>query len=161
VDQMVRSSHLFVSLPEVIREDMAFLDRLHYYLPGWEVPKMRNEFFTSHYGFVVDYLAEALKELRRENYTELLDKQFALGSHINARDGKAVRKSVSGMLKLLYPNLDYTREELAEIVALAIECRRRVKEQLKKMGSFEYHQTSFSYVDREGGEEKYVGVPEE
>lgn len=161
VEQMVRSSHLFVSLPEVIREDMAFLDRLHCYIPGWEVPKMRNEFFTSHYGFVVDYLAEALKELRRENYTELLDKQFALGSHINARDGKAVRKSVSGMVKLLYPNLDYTRDELAELVVLAIECRRRVKEQLKKMGSFEYHQTSFSYVDRESGEEKYVGVPEE
>jgi len=161
VEQMVRSSHLFVPLPEVIREDMAFLDRLHCYIPGWELPKMRNEFFTGHYGFVVDYLAEALKELRRENYTELLDKQFALGGHLNARDGKAVRKAVSGLVKLLYPNLEYTREELAEILGLAIEGRRRVKEQLKKMGSFEYHQTSFSYIDRETGEERYVGVPEE
>lgn len=161
VEVTVRSSHLFVPMPDVIREDMAFLDRIHFYLPGWEVPKMRTEFFTDHYGFVVDYFAEALRELRRHNYTELLDHYFSLGSHLNARDVKAVRKTVAGLVKLLYPHGEVTRDELAEILELAIEGRRRVKEQLKKMGSFEYHQTSFSYLDAETREERYVGVPEE
>ena len=161
VEVMVRSSHLFLPMPDVIREDMAFLDRLHFYLPGWEIPKMRNEFFTDHYGFVVDYLAEALKELRKHNYTEVLDRHFALGAHLNARDAKAVRKTVSGLVKLLYPQEEYLREELAELVEFALEGRRRVKEQLKKMGSFEYHQTSFSYIDRDTMEERFVGVPEE
>src|SRR5262249_49405221 len=123
--------------------------------------KMRNEFFTDHYGFVVDYLAEALKELRKHNYTEVLDRHFALGAHLNARDSRAVRKTVSGLVKLLYPHEDYSRDELAELLEIALEGRRRVKEQLKKMGSFEYHQTSFSYIDRETTEERFVGVPEE
>src|SRR5919108_3424358 len=161
VEVMVRSSHLFVPMPEVIREDMAFLDRLHFYLPGWEIPKMRVEFFTEHYGFVVDYLAEALRELRKHNYTELLDRYFSLGHHLNARDVKAVRKTVSGLVKLLYPHGDVPKEDLAELVEMAIEGRRRVKEQLKKMGSFEYHQTSFSYLDRDTLEERFVGVPEQ
>jgi ATP-dependent Lon protease len=161
VEVMVRSSHLFIPLPEVIREDMAFLDRIHFYLPGWEIPKMRMEYFTDHYGFVVDYLAEALRELRRQNFTETLDRYFSLGSHLNARDVKAVRKTVSGLIKLLYPSGEMSREELSELVELALEGRRRVKEQLKKMGSFEYHQTSFSYIDNETYGERYVGVPEE
>jgi ATP-dependent Lon protease len=161
VDVMVRSSHLFLPMPEVIREDLAFLDRIHFYLPGWEIPKMRSEFFTDHYGFVVDYLAEALKELRKRNYTEVLDRHFALGSHLNARDAKAVRKTVSGLVKLLYPNEEHTRDELVQLVEVALEGRRRVKEQLKKMGSFEYHQTSFSYVDHDSMEERFVDVPEE
>ncbi len=161
VEVMVRSSHLFVPLPEVIREDMAFLDRIHFYLPGWEVPKMRTEFFTDHYGFVVDYLAEALRELRRHNFTESLDRYFSLGAHLNARDVKAVRKTVSGLVKLLYPHGEFGKEELAELLAVALEGRRRVKEQLKKMGSFEYHQTSFSYLDQESREERFVGVPEQ
>lgn len=161
VDVMVRSSHLFAPMPDVIREDMAFLDRMHFYLPGWEIPKMRNEFFTDGYGMIVDYFAEALKELRKQNYTEALDRHFSLGSHLNARDAKAVRKTVSGYLKLLHPHEDFTRGELSEILDLALEARRRVKEQLKKMGSFEYHQTSFSYVDKESMEERFVGVPEE
>jgi len=161
VEAMARRSHLFTPLPDVIREDMAFIDRIHFYLPGWEVPKMRNEYFTDKYGFVVDYLAEALHDLRRQNFTERLSRDFSLGHHLNARDAKAVRKTVSGMLKILHPNGDCDREELAEIVELALEGRRRVKEQLKKMGSFEYHQTSFSYIDNETREERYVGVPEE
>lgn len=161
VEIMVRSSHLFAPLPDVIREDMAFLDRIHFYLPGWEVPKMRMEYFTDGYGFVVDYLAEALRELRRHNFTEVIDRSFSLGSHLNARDVKAVRKTVAGLIKLLYPTGDLTKEELSEILDLALEGRRRVKEQLKKMGSFEYHQTSFSYIDSETREERYVGVPEE
>jgi ATP-dependent Lon protease len=161
VDVMVRASHLFAPMPEVIREDLAFLDRLHFYLPGWEVPKMRVEFFTDHYGFVVDYLAEALRELRRHNFTEMIDHHFALGSHLNARDVKAVRKTVAGLIKLLHPHGHVTKDEMAELVELALEGRRRVKEQLKKMGSFEYHQTSFSYIDNDSREERYVGVPEE
>lgn len=161
VDVMVRSSHLFMPMPEVIREDMAFLDRLHFYIPGWEIPKMRVEYFTDHYGFVVDYLAEALRELRKHNFTEVIDRHFSLGSHLNARDVKAVRKTVSGLIKLIYPHGEMTREELAEITELAIEGRRRVKEQLKKLGSFEYHQTSFSYIDNETREERFVGVSEQ
>lgn len=161
VEIMVRSSHLFAPMPEVIREDMAFLDRLHFYLPGWEVPKMRIEYFTDHYGFVVDYLAEALRELRRHNFTEAIDRHFSFGSHLNARDVKAVRKTVAGLVKLIHPDGDMTKEELAELLDLALEGRRRVKEQLKKLGSFEYSQTSFSYIDAETREERYVGVPEE
>jgi ATP-dependent Lon protease len=161
VDVMVRSSHLFMPMPEVIREDMAFLDRLHFYIPGWEIPKMRVEYFTDHYGFVVDYLAEALRELRKHNFTEAIDRNFSLGAHLNARDVKAVRKTVSGLIKLIYPHGEMSRDELAEITELAIEGRRRVKEQLKKLGSFEYHQTSFSYIDNETREERFVGVPEQ
>ena len=122
---------------------------------------MRNDLFTDHYGFVVDYLAEALRELRKHNFTEVIDRYFSLGSHLNARDRKAVRKTVSGLMKILYPHGEVTREELAEIVELAMEGRRRVKEQLKKMGSFEYYHTSFSYTDNETGEERFVGVPEQ
>lgn len=161
VEVMVKSSHLFMPMPNVIREDMAFLDRLHFYIPGWEIPKMRVEFFTNHYGFIVDYFAEALRELRKHNFTETLDRFFTLGHHLNARDVKAVRKSVSGLMKLVYPDGEVTKEELRELVELSIEGRRRVKEQLKKMGSFEYHQTSFSYVDKETLEERFVGVPEQ
>jgi ATP-dependent Lon protease len=158
VEVMVRSSHLFISLPEVIREDMAFLDRIHFYLPGWEVPKMKMDFFTDHYGFVVDYLAEALRELTKHNFTEIMDRYFAMGSHLNARDVKAVRKTVSGLMKILYPHGEISKEELSELADIAVEGRRRVKEQLKKMGSFEYYQTSFSYIDNETREERYVGV---
>ena len=161
VEVMSRTSHLFTPLPDIIREDMAFIDRIHFYLPGWEIPKMRNEYFTDHYGFVVDYLAEALHDLRRQNFTERLSQHFSLGHHLNARDAKAVRKTVSGMLKILHPGGDCSRSDLAEIVDFALEGRRRVKEQLKKMGSFEYHQTSFSYIDNDTREERYVGVPEE
>ena len=161
VEVMVRSSHLFVPLPDIIREDMAFLDRLHFYIPGWEIPKMQIEFFTDRYGFVVDYLSEALRELRRHNFTEVIDRYFSMGAHLNARDVKAVRKTVSGLVKLIYPHGEFTKKELGELLDVALEGRRRVKEQLKKMGSFEYHQTSFSFIDNESREERYVGVPEE
>lgn len=161
VEVMVRSSHLFVPLPDVVREDMAFLDRIHFYVPGWEVPKMQIEYFTNHYGFIVDYLAEALRELRRHNFAEMVDHSFSLGSHLNARDVKAVRKTVAGLAKLIYPHGEFGKDELAELLDLALEGRRRVKEQLKKMGSFEYYKTSFSYIDNETREERFVGVPEE
>ena len=161
IDVMVQTGHLFAPMPDVIRDDRAFIDRLHCYLPGWEVPNMRNEFFTDHYGFVIDYLAEALRDLRKLNYTELCDSHFGLGSHLNTRDRKAVRRTVSGLVKIIHPHGEPSKEDLEDIVKLAIECRRRVKEQLKKMGSFEYSQTSFSYSDNDTGEEHFVGVPEQ
>lgn len=161
VEVMVQSGHLFEPMPRVIRDDMAFIDRLHFYLPGWEVPKMQTEHFTDHFGFVVDYLAEALRELRKQNYTEALDRYFSLGSHLNARDRKAVRKTVSGLMKVIHPHGEVSQDDLTELVEYAIEGRRRVKEQLKKMGAFEYYQTSFSYTVEETGEERFVGVPEQ
>ncbi len=149
IDVMVQTGHLFAPMPDVIRDDMAFIDRLHFYLPGWEIPKMRNDLFTDHYGFVVDYLAEALRELRKHNFTEIIDRHFSLGAHLNARDRKAVRKTVSGLMKILYPaRRGRPRTSSREILELALEGRRRVKEQLKKMGSFEYYHTSFSYTFR-------------
>lgn len=160
VDVLVQSSHLFEPLPENVRT-MAFLDRLHAYVPGWEIPKMRPELFSSHYGFVVDYLAEALRELRKLNFTEMVERDFAFGSHLVQRDRKAVQKTFSGLMKLIHPHGEATREEMTELVELALEMRRRVKEQLKKLGSFEFHQTSFSYIDRETGLERFVGVPEQ
>ncbi len=161
VDVMVQTGHLFAPMPAIIREDMAFIDRLHFYLPGWEVPKMRNEHFTDHYGFVVDYLAEALRDLRKMNFTEVLDHYFSLGAHLNARDRKAVRRTVSGLTKILHPHGEVDVDDLEEILALALEGRRRVKEQLKKMGSFEYYHTSFSYLATQTGDERFVGVPEQ
>jgi ATP-dependent Lon protease len=161
IDVMVQTGHLFAPMPDIIRDDMAFIDRIHFYVPGWEIPKMRNELFTNHYGFVVDYLAEALRDMRKHNFTEIIDRYFSLGTHLNARDRKAVRKTVSGLMKILYPHGEVTRDELGEILELALEGRRRVKEQLKKMGSFEYYHTSFSYTLQETGEEKFVGVPEQ
>ncbi len=161
IDVMVQTGHLFAPMPDIIRDDMAFIDRLHFYLPGWEIPKMRNDLFTDHYGFVVDYLAEALREMRKHNFTEIIDRHFSMGAHLNARDRKAVRKTVSGMMKILFPHGEVTQEELAEVLEFALEGRRRVKEQLKKMGAFEYYHTSFSYTLQETGEEKFVGVPEQ
>lgn len=161
IDVMVQTGHLFAPMPDVIRDDMAFIDRLHFYLPGWEIPTMRNEHFTNKYGFVVDYMAEALRELRKHNYTEIIDHHFALGAHLNARDRKAVRRTVSGLMKILYPDGEVSKDDLEEILSFAIEGRRRVKEQLKKMGAFEYHHTFFSYQNNETGEEHFVGVPEQ
>ena len=161
IDIMVQTGHLFAPMPAVIRDDMAFIDRLHFYLPGWEIPKMEVKHFTNHYGFVVDYLAEALRDLRRLNFTEGIDHYFSLGSHLNARDRKAVRRTASGLTKILHPDGQVGKQEMVRILEFAIEGRRRVKEQLKKMGSFEYYQTSFSYLDNDTGEERYVGVPEQ
>src|SRR5438046_4861585 len=124
VEVMLRSSHLFMPMPDVIREDMAFLDRIHFYIPGWEMPKMKVDFFTNHYGFVVDYLAEAVRELRKQTFTEIIDRHFALGQHLKSRDVKAVRKTVSGLLKLIYPSGAASKDEIGELVELALEGRR-------------------------------------
>ncbi len=161
IDVLVQSSHLFTPMPEIIRDDIAFLDRIHFYLPGWEIDKMRNEFLTNHYGFVIDYFAEAIKELRKRNFTESIDRFFNLGSHLNTRDSKAVRKTVSGLLKLIHPDGEFTKEELFEYLQLALEGRRRVKEQLKKLAPYEYSKASFSIIDKETLQEVFVGVPEE
>ncbi|MER3452662.1 MAG: hypothetical protein C4344_03015 [Acidimicrobiia bacterium] len=147
--------------PAGLLHDVASIDRLHFYIPGWETPKMETRFFTSHYGFVVHYMAEVCRELRKRNYADLLDRYWEFGDHLNARDVKAVRKTVSGLVKLLHPAGDPSREELEEYLELAMEGRRRVKEQLRKMGAFEYSRTSFSYIDRESREQRFVGVPEE
>jgi len=160
-DILVQTSHLFAPLPEVIRDDIAFLDRIHFYLPGWEVDKMRNEFLTDNYGFVVDYFAEALKELRKWNFTESIDRYFNLGAHCNTRDSKAIRRSISGFIKLIHPDGKFTKEELREYAQLALEGRRRVKEQLKKLAPYEYSKTSFSLIEKDTLQESYVGVPEE
>lgn len=160
VDVLVKTSTLFQPLP-VEMQDMALIDRIHFYIPGWELPKMHNQYLTDHYGFVVDYLAEAFRELRRRNYTDVLDRYFSLGTDLNTRDAKAVRRTVSGLVKLLHPAGDVMKAEIAEYLELGLEGRRRVKEQLKKMGSFEYYQTSFSYIDNESMQEHFVGVPEE
>lgn len=151
---------LFQPLPKEF--DLAVMDRLHFYLPGWEVPKTSNDILTDHYGFVTDYLAEAFRALRKQNRFDALDGRFRLGSHVEGRDATAVRKTVGGLLKILHPHGEYTKEELQEYVELALEGRRRVKEQLKKRGSFEFYKTSFSYIDLEDGElERMVGVPEQ
>jgi ATP-dependent Lon protease len=160
IEVLIKTSNLFQPLPDKMR-DPALIDRFHFYFPGWEVPKMSNELFTGHYGFVVDYLAEALQELRKYNFTEVIDRYFSLGNHLNARDAKAVRKTVSGYVKLLHPDGIVTKDEIREYLEIALEGRRRVKEQLKKMLSFEYAQTSFSYLDHGTQEESFIGVPEE
>ena len=157
---LVKTSHLFADLPNAMI-DPAFLDRLHYYLPGWEVPKMEQRFFTGHYGFVSDYLSEATAEMRRFSFSDAMEKEFAFGPHLNARDEKAVKRTVSGLLKLLHPDGEWTRSELREYLEFALEGRRRVKEQLKKLAPHEYGKTSFSYVDRDSGRESWVEVPEQ
>ena len=148
-------------MADIIRDDMAFIDRLHFYLPGWEMPNMRNDFFTDHYGFVVYYLAESLRKIRKHNFTEIIDRHFSLGAHLNARDRKGVRKTFSGLIKILFPDGEVTQDELTEILEFAIEGRRRVKEQLKKMGSIEYYHTSFSYSLQDTGEERFVSISEQ
>lgn len=158
--ELVRGAHLFADLPKAMI-DPAFLDRIHYYLPGWESPKLEKKLFTDHYGFVSDYFAEALRELRKHNHTRAIDDEFALGSHFSARDEKAVRKSVSALLKLIHPHGEWSRAELREYLEFAIEGRRRVKEQLKKIAAHDYSKTSFSYVERDTGREYWVEVPEQ
>ena len=161
VDVLLKTSSLFDPFPPEMGQDTAFLDRMHCYIPGWEVPKFRPEHFTDDYGFITDYLAEFLRELRKEQFSDALDRFFRLGKNLNQRDTIAVRRIVSGMVKLLYPDGDFTKEQLEEILRLALEMRRRVKEQLKKLGGMEFYDVNFSYIDNESFEEKYVTVPEQ
>lgn len=161
VDVLLKTSSLFDPFPVEMGTDTAFLDRIHCYLPGWEVPKFRPDHFTDDYGFITDYFSEFIRELRKTQESDALDKYFKLGKNLNQRDTIAVRKTVSGLVKLVYPNEDYTKEELEEILRIALEMRRRVKEQLKKIGGMEFYDVNFSYIDNESFEEKFVSVPEQ
>lgn len=161
VDVLLKTSSLFDPFPNEMGTDTAFLDRMHCYIPGWEIPKFRPHHFTNSYGFITDYLAEFIRELRKEQYGDALDKYFRLGKNLNQRDTIAVRKMVGGFLKLLYPNGEFTKEQLEEVLKISLEMRRRVKEQLKKLGGMEFYDVNFSYIDNENFEEKYVSVPEQ
>ena len=161
VDVLLKTSSLFDPFPPEMGTDTAFLDRMHCYIPGWEIPKFRPEHFTNDYGFITDYLAEFIRELRKEQYGDALDKYFRLGKNLNQRDTIAVRKMVGGMIKLLYPDGEFTKEQLEEILKFALEMRRRVKEQLKKLGGMEFYDVNFSYIDNDTFEEHFVSVPEQ
>ena len=161
VDVLLKTSSLFDPFPPEMGMDTAFLDRIHCYLPGWEIPKFRPEHFTDDYGFITDYLAEFLRELRKEQYGDALDRYFHLGKNLNQRDTIAVRKMVGGLIKLVYPDGAFDKEDLEEILQIALEMRRRVKEQLKKLGGMEFYDVNFSYLDNETFDEHYVSVPEQ
>ena len=161
VDVLLKTSSLFDPFPPEMGTDTAFLDRMHCYVPGWEIPKFRPDHFTDEYGFITDYLAEFIRELRKEQYGDALDQYFRLGKNLNQRDTIAVRKMVGGLVKLIYPDGAYTKQELEEILQLALEMRRRVKEQLKKLGGMEFYDVNFSYIDLEDLSEHYVSVPEQ
>lgn len=161
VDVLLKTSSLFDPFPPEMGTDTAFLDRMHCYLPGWEIPKFRPEHFTNDYGFISDYLAEFIRELRKEQYGDAIDHYFRLGKNLNQRDNIAVRRMADGYLKLLYPDGSFTKEEVEEVLQISLEMRRRVKEQLKKLGGMEFYDVNFSYIDNETFEEHYVSVPEQ
>lgn len=160
VASLLKSSHLFAPFPEAMNNDTAFFDRIHYYLPGWEVPKFRPTHFTNEYGFIVDYLAEFLREMRKKSYADLYTPYFKLGSNLNQRDVIAVNKTVSGLLKILFPDGQVSKEEIAHVLEYALEGRRRVKEQLKRIGGMEFYDVNFSYLDKDTMEEHYVSLSE-
>lgn len=161
VDVLLKTSHLFEPFPEAMGTDTAFLDRMHCYLPGWEIPKYKPNFFTDDYGFITDYFSEIMRELRKISYADAYDKYFRLGNQLNQRDTIAVKRTVSGMVKLIHPDGIYTKENIEEILRFALEMRRRVKEQLKKIGGMEFYDVNFSYIDIETFDEEYVPVPEQ
>ena len=160
VESLVKTSHLLAPFPEAMI-DSAFFDRFHAYVPGWEIPKMRPEFFTNQYGLIVDYLAEYLREMRKYSFADAIDKWFKLGNNLNQRDTIAVRRTTSGLLKLVCPNGEYTKESVRKCLEYALETRRRVKEQLKKIGGMEFYDVHFSYIDLEDDVERFVTVPEQ
>lgn len=161
VDVLLKTSHLFDPFPEAMAYDSAFFDRMHYYIPGWEIPKFRPDYFTNEYGFITDYIAEFFREMRKRSFTDAFDKYFTLGNNLNQRDVIAVRKTVSGLVKLLYPNGEFDKEDIEEIIRYALVGRRRVKEQLKKIGGMEFYDVHFSYIDKENFNEEFVSVPEQ
>ena len=161
VDVLLKTSSLFDPFPPEMGTDTAFLDRIHCYLPGWEIPKFRPEHFTNDYGFISDYLAEFIRELRKEQYGDALDHYFRLGKNLNQRDTIAVRRMVDGYLKLMYLDGVFDKSELEEVLQISLEMRRRVKEQLKKLGGMEFYDVNFSYIDLEDMSEHYVSVPEQ
>jgi len=161
VDVLLKTSSLFDPFPDDMGKDTAFFDRMHCYIPGWEIPKYRPEFFTNEYGFITDYLSEFMREMRKRSFADAFDEYFKLGTNLNQRDVVAVRKMVSGLVKLIYPNGKYEKEDINEILVFALECRRRVKEQLKKIGGMEFYDVNFSYIDNESLQEDFISVPEQ
>lgn len=161
VEVLLKTSHLFEPFPEVMAYDSAFFDRMHYYIPGWEIPKMRPEFFTNEYGLITDYVSEFFREMRKRSFSDSADQYYKLGSNLNQRDVIGVRKTVSGLVKLLYPNGEFGKDDIEEILKYALVGRRRVKEQLKKIGGMEFYDVHFSYIDNESFEENFVSVPEQ
>jgi len=161
VETVLQTSHLFSPLSDEVSNDTAFLDRIHFYLPGWEMIKFAPRHFTANFGFSTDYFSEALKSFRRTTYTDVVEKFFSLGAHLKQRDTKPVKKTVSGFIKLMHPDGNYTKEDVREYLEIALEMRRRVKEQLKRIGGMEFWDTNFSYIDKETQEEHFVGLPEE
>ncbi|MCB5955570.1 protease Lon-related BREX system protein BrxL [Enterococcus sp. CWB-B31] len=161
VDVILQTSNLFEPFPEVMGMDTAFLDRMHCYIPGWEIPKYRPDFFTNDYGLITDYFSEVMRELRKVSFADAIDKYFKLGTQLNQRDTIAVKKMVSGLMKLIYPHGEYTKENVEKILRFSIEMRRRVKEQLKKIGGMEFYDVQLSYIDVEEEREEYVSVPEQ
>lgn len=160
VESLVKTSHLLAPFPEAMI-DSAFFDRFHAYIPGWEIPKMRPEFFTNRYGLIVDYLAEFFREMRKRSFADAIEKYFKLGNNLNQRDVIAVRKTVSGLMKLLYPHGQFTKEDVRQCLEYALQVRRRVKEQLKKIGGMEFYDVHFSYIDNDTLEEHFVSVKEQ
>ncbi|MGA1870433.1 MAG: protease Lon-related BREX system protein BrxL [bacterium] len=160
VDILVKTAHLFAPFPEEMI-DSAFFDRMHCYIPGWEIPKMRPEYLTNQYGFIVDFLAEFMREMRKRSFSDAIDHYFKIGNNLNQRDVIAVRKTVSGLLKLLYPHGEFDKGAVERCFVYAVESRRRVKEQLKKIGGMEFYDVHFSYIDNETLEEKFVSLPEQ
>ncbi|MGR4928239.1 protease Lon-related BREX system protein BrxL [Bradyrhizobium sp. CAR08] len=160
IEALVKTSHLLAPFPEAMI-DTAFLDRFHAYIPGWEIPKMRPEFFTNQYGLIVDYLAEFMREMRKHTFGDAIERFFKLGNNLNQRDTIAVRRTVSGLLKLLYPRGDYDKDAVRRCLEYALEGRRRIKEQLKKIGGMEFWDVHFSYIDTETNEERFVSIPEQ
>ncbi|MFT0695729.1 protease Lon-related BREX system protein BrxL [Acinetobacter bereziniae] len=160
VESLVKTSHLLAPFPEAMI-DSAFFDRFHAYIPGWEIPKMRPEFFTNRYGLIVDYLAEFFREMRKRSFADAIEKYFKLGNNLNQRDVIAVRKTVSGLMKLLYPHGQFNKEDVRQCLEYALQVRRRVKEQLKKIGGMEFYDVHFSYIDNETLEEHFVSVKEQ
>lgn len=161
VDAILKTSHLFEPFPESMGNDTAFLDRIHCYIPGWEIPKYRPEFFTNDYGFITDYFSEIMRELRKISYADAYTHYYRLGNNLNQRDVIAVKKTVSGMIKLIHPDGKFDKESVEEILRFALEMRRRVKEQQKKIGGMEFYDVNFAYIDNETFSEEYVPVPEQ
>lgn len=159
VENLVKVSHLLSPFPKDMI-DTAFFDRFHHYLPGWEIPKMRPEYFTDAYGFISDYFSECLREMRKRSFSDAIQKYFRLGKDLNQRDVIAVKKTVSGLLKLLFPDGSFGKEDVRQCLEYALIGRRRIKEQLKKIGGLEFYDVHFSYIDLEDNEEHYISTPE-
>ncbi len=162
VEQQHRVGHLFGPLPPEMRDDTAFMDRIHAYLPGWDVPKISKELLSDHFGLVSDFLSECMSQLRRESRIATLQNRVHFGGALSGRDTNAVNKTVSGLLKLLYPGgtEHVPDDDLEWAVRIALEARRRVKEQQKRIGAAEFRNTHFSYLIGDDGVEKFVATPE-